>query len=251
MDHLQTPSRLPSQSRPPLDKQSSSSLRSHQSTKRKRASLLSLEQRLNNVLDFARDQNLKFDQLIYEFFRTPSAQEKDEWNDEDHRCFSSRAAIVSSFLNGKSTHTSADVLDLWMCHPYGAKDKFSPEMYSLASARPYTTIRAVRPALTSFGVQIVQRQLRSQMREAVKPSSGLHVHIPSRKNPISSSDSEINWRTLGVQTFQHVTDIHKKFQPLLWGLLCEVATPASCRDRERRPLETVCYTISSYRSYAH
>lgn len=121
------------------------------------------------------------DQFLYELFRLPSARDKEGWDTEDHHHFVSRAAVVSSFLRGRSTRAVSDILELWIRHPYGVPDKDSPEMFSLTSERRYSAVRAVRPALTSFGVQIVQQQLSSQMREAVKSSSGLHVHILRRK----------------------------------------------------------------------
>ncbi|KAJ3835052.1 hypothetical protein F5878DRAFT_543819 [Lentinula raphanica] len=153
---------------------------------------------------------------MYHIFHTPSSSEKDNWTDEDQKSFESRAAVVSSFLQGRSTHTVADIVNLWIGHPYGTKEKDSEEMFSLASTRHYTTVRAVRPALTSFAVQVVQKQLRNQMREAVKPASGLHT-----------------------------------FQPLLWGLLYDVASPGSHVERKNRPVETVTSTVISKLAFSH
>ncbi|KAF5345383.1 hypothetical protein D9757_013381 [Collybiopsis confluens] len=115
-------------------------------------------------------------QLVYELFHKPSSTstKKETWVQDDRDAFSSRKATTFSFLCGKSTRSVADILDIWMRYPYGSTDTDSPQMYSLTAQCSYTAIKAVRPALTSFAVQVVQRRLKSQMREAVKHTSGLY-----------------------------------------------------------------------------
>ncbi|KAJ3764517.1 hypothetical protein FB446DRAFT_656341, partial [Lentinula raphanica] len=55
----------------------------------------------------------------------------------------------------------------------------------------------------------------------------------------------------GVKSFVHVTNLHKTFQPLLWGLLYDIALPASHIERKNRPVETVTSTVISKLTFSH
>ena len=46
-------------------------------------------------------------------------------------------------------------------------------MYSLSE--PYTNIKPLRPALTSFAPQLVEKKNLVKVESAIKPSSGLHI----------------------------------------------------------------------------
>ena len=126
-----------------------------------------------------------------------------------------RAAIVSRFLQGKLSRTPAHILELWMQHPYGRPHKDSPEMFSFSAVRPYTSILPIRPALSSFAVQVVERELISQARAAVKPAAGLHVHIPTDKQPTKPGVPCVDWQNLGSHTHNTIAQIHQKHQPWL------------------------------------
>jgi len=129
-------------------------------------------------------------------------------------------------------------------------------MFSHASKMPFEDIREVRPCMTSFAAQIVQRELVVQASEAVRPESGLHVHIPTQKRPFKANASTIDWRNLGLQTHATIGDIHRKKQPLLWTLLWSVADPRTLQTkqstketRERRPIEPVRVFFTMFYNY--
>ncbi|KAK1234278.1 hypothetical protein PQX77_002521 [Marasmius sp. AFHP31] len=208
---------------------------------------MSVEERLHHTMSFARRMGFPLQELIYELFRTPTDSEKEAWQDKDHIYFRSRAATVSKWLRGETNRTPAQTLKQWVQHPYGRRHKDSPDMFSLNT--PYEEINSIRPALTSFGAQVVQRELVSQARKAVKPSSGLHVHIPTKKNPVKQGVSNLDWRHFGVNLHQTVARIHRLTQGLLWDLLAAVATPDRQKNRKEkrkyRPVEKVVSTAIS------
>ena len=148
---------------------------------------VSVEHKLHLILQYCKHVGLPFQEFLYEVFHTPTTSEREQWNEEDRSSFRWRAAIVSRFLRGEYPRTPAKILDLWIRHPYGRPHKDSSEMFSFASSTPYTTIGPVRPALTSFAVQLVSCELLSQARRAVRPDSGLYVHIPSVKYCIATT----------------------------------------------------------------
>jgi hypothetical protein len=53
-------------------------------------------------------------------------------------------------------------------------------MYSTTT--PYTEIKPVRAALTSFAVQIVERKLISEVKKAVDVKSGLHATAKKKRD---------------------------------------------------------------------
>jgi len=77
-------------------------------------------------------------------------------------------------------------------------------MYSTST--PYTEIKSVRAALTSFAVQVVHRRLVSEAKQAVKPSSSLHASAKKKGR------QQVEWLDIGEvgQT------IRKHWQPLTW-----------------------------------
>ena len=204
---------------------------------------VSVEHKLHLILQYCKHVGLPFQEFLYEVFHTPTTSEREQWNEEDRSSFRWRAAIVSRFLRGEYPRTPAKILDLWIRHPYGRPHKDSSEMFSFASSTPYTTIGPVRPALTSFAVQLVSCELLSQARRAVRPDSGLYVHIPSVKYPLKPGVPSLDWRNIGAHSQEHIAALHKEHQPLLWGFLSAVATPDAYKngkkERENRPVEPV------------
>ncbi|KII85006.1 hypothetical protein PLICRDRAFT_78107, partial [Plicaturopsis crispa FD-325 SS-3] len=86
------------------------------------------------------------------------------------------AACVERFLGGRTKYTPSDIVDLWMKHPDGALDKYHDEyslMYSTTTS--FLDIKSVRPALTAFAAQRVEKCLVKEAEMAVKASSGLHA----------------------------------------------------------------------------
>ncbi|KAJ8094953.1 hypothetical protein PM082_010169 [Marasmius tenuissimus] len=210
---------------------------------------LPLEIRLHRISAYSRSVGLPFPLYTYQMLCPPTTEEKASWDDhgEAQRCFKSRAGLVSAFVCGMCNITVSSWLDRLARHPYGRVHKDSADMFLLE--HPYQEIKPVRPAITSFSAQMVQRELISQARVAVQPSLGLHVHIPTKRRPTKQHVAVIDWKNLTSQTHQAVTNIHKRCQNLLWGLLTKVATPEQGKrgDKARayRPVEAVVSTAIS------
>ncbi|KAK7022837.1 hypothetical protein VNI00_016918 [Paramarasmius palmivorus] len=208
-----------------------------------------LEVRLYLVSEYARSLGLPFPEYTFRMLCPPTDEVKSSWEKggEESKCLKSRAALVSSFLSGFCSYTVSDWLEQLLRHPYGSGHKDSPDMFSLEQS--YKLIRPVRPALTAFCAQMVQRELNLRARVAVQPSSGLHVHIPSKRRPVKQHVAVIDWKNLNAQTHQQVMETHMQFQKLLWGLLTTVATPdknqSTEQDRIYRPVHGVISTVIS------
>ncbi|KAL0062958.1 hypothetical protein AAF712_010179 [Marasmius tenuissimus] len=119
----------------------------------------------------------------------------------------------------------------------------------MASFAPwhFHDVKPVQPAITSLAVQLVEQQLRHEAEIAIKPESGLYVHIPSAKRLTHPVAPVADWRHLGAKTRNDIAGIHQQVQPLLWALLTLVATPDHYRvegtDRKRRPVKMVVSTL--------
>ncbi|KAF9050825.1 hypothetical protein BDZ89DRAFT_593109 [Hymenopellis radicata] len=187
-------------------------------------------------------------ELFFQIFRDPDEGEKQTWGDVEKDCFLSRSNATSKFLRGECARTPADIMQLWWTSPYGARHRDCPEMFSSRAALLYTTIRPVRPAMSSFAMQIVEERVVEQARTAVKPESGLHVHIPTKKRPVKAGVEVVDWRRLGKETHSTVARLHRRHQPILWALLTAAATPAAYKgksSRENRPIDLVVSTAIS------
>jgi hypothetical protein len=86
------------------------------------------------------------------------------------------AGMVQRFLQGNARHTPATIIDAWFRNPDGCISSGSAEQRLMYSTDiPYTEIQSIRPALTSFAVQLVAKRLVKEAQEAVHPSNGLHA----------------------------------------------------------------------------
>ncbi|KAI0746872.1 hypothetical protein C8Q80DRAFT_1321778 [Daedaleopsis nitida] len=150
-----------------------------------------------------------------------------EFGDDIHRD-SRHASCVACFLQGRMTHTPAEIIDLWMRHPDGRvsnRDVEYKTMYS-ACTEDFQNAKSVRVALTCFAAQTVMKKLVKEAEDAIRPDSGLHA---SRKK----------------------TAIIKACQPLLCTLLMAVAVRGFDPSfngksfRERRPPELVVTNVIS------
>jgi hypothetical protein len=196
-----------------------------------------LEHKLHHILSELQKLDLSLGTFLYELFRIPGSAEKDSWTDEEPVLWHSRSVTVSGFLRGTHGHTPAQVIDLWYRSPYGRPHKDSPEMYTLRSI-PYTDIRPVRPALTSFGLQVVAKKLKRDLSDAIKPSSGLQAHIPTKRRPVKPGVPILAWKSLGASTQTTLLDIHSTNQRILLELLVHIVTPGDStgEDRKNRPI---------------
>lgn len=179
-------------------------------------------------------------------------EEKAGWTDKNKRRFQSRGLALSSFLRGKTKNfTVGRLLNLLARHRHGRDHRDSPLMFSPVESMPYIDITPVRPAMTSFAVQIVAEELVKRAEKAVHPNAGLHIHIPSAKCPEKKNIATVDWSTLGSQTHARISALHQRYQGLLRYLLLKVLSRSpplvdetiSDKDKQR-PVHIVCYFVS-------
>ncbi|KAF9475611.1 hypothetical protein BDN70DRAFT_996280 [Pholiota conissans] len=127
------------------------------------------------------------------------------------------AAVMQHFFNGNGSYTTSLILSNWLKHPYGRLQRSSPEMFSVTI--PYTSIKPVRAALTSFAAQVVQEKLVTEAEDAIKVSSGLHVSLSSHK----TGAKKLEWTDIGSATVEKTKKIIREHQPLTWSLLMKLA----------------------------
>ena len=156
------------------------------------------------------------------------------------------AAIIQHFMNGSGKYGPSQILDNWLKHPYGAHERESQLMYS--TSEPYTNIKPVRPALTSFAAQLVEKKLVKEAESAIKPSSGLHISFP-KKGKVAPGNL-IKWPDVGSTTVENTRKIIQEHQPLTWSLIMKISSrPPRTRNnakiiRQRRPPENVILLIA-------
>ncbi|KAJ7354353.1 hypothetical protein DFH08DRAFT_773532 [Mycena albidolilacea] len=158
------------------------------STRRK---LRSDSEKLQSILASIRDQKWTLGEFLYKVF---NHQGREGSRTQTH------AQMVSSFLGGQGNYTPSHILTCWMSSPDGVLPAHDSRMYSTHT--PYTEIRPVRAALTSFALQIVGDFLAHGAENAVKATSGLHVSLTS-KNP----DKQMGWLRLGTNTIPFVGEV--------------------------------------------
>ncbi|RDB16715.1 hypothetical protein Hypma_002556 [Hypsizygus marmoreus] len=192
-----------------------------------------------------------YGELLYHTMTSRTTKEKNSVPGTASGNSRKHAAVVQHFLNGHGKHAPSDVVKLWMEHPYGRKFKDSPLMFSTTT--PYTDIKPVRPALTSFAAQLVEKQLVREVEQAVKPSSGLHLAISTK-----TIGKTIGWTDIGATTVEETRDTIKQHQPLTWALIMKLASrpprvrngiTLACKDRPPDVVSTgVISTINFSRS---
>jgi hypothetical protein len=172
-------------------------------------------------------------EFLYQLFRT-----RDGRGEEIHRT-DQHAKYAQHFIQGTGKYTAGMILECWLKSPDGRLSNVSESatdlMYSTAST-PYTNIKNVRAALTSFAVQIVHKKLIAEAKQAVKPSSGLHASAKKK------ATQQVEWSDIGAATVSQVAQIIKKHQPLTWHYMMSIAQPETRGGREtgqRRPASAV------------
>ncbi|TEB21750.1 hypothetical protein FA13DRAFT_1642380 [Coprinellus micaceus] len=90
----------------------------------------------------------------------------------------SHAQTVSRFLKGDTKYTPASIIKLWDDHSSGRllRQQDRDLMYSVDI--PYTDIKGVRPALSSFAAQKTLEKVVKKAKVTVKPESVLETHSP-------------------------------------------------------------------------
>ncbi|KAJ7735335.1 hypothetical protein B0H16DRAFT_1256415, partial [Mycena metata] len=131
------------------------------------------------VLHAIKEQNWSFASFLYHVFQTKDGKGKPLSRSTVH------AQMVSRFLGGRAENSVSDILAAWMASPDGRVPAHSPNrnlMYS--TSIPYTTIKPVRAALTSFATQIIGKKVACEAESAVHISSGLHAVI-EKQQPVT------------------------------------------------------------------
>lgn len=156
--------------------------------------------------------------------------------------------VLSNFFLGRMTHTVLEILDTWICHLYGRPYKDSLEMFSGIKTASFLGIWPVQPVMTSFALQNVTEKLVHDAKHAVSPAGGLHVHIPSKKQPVKSHVKVVDWKDLGSQTQAAISQIHQRHQGTLRYLLKKVALRLN-HQNVNRPTDLMCIHIMLLQSY--
>ncbi|THH05249.1 hypothetical protein EW146_g9952 [Bondarzewia mesenterica] len=218
-----------------------------QKQKKTRRSPRTIEEKLSAVLNLLKDDvRWTLGEFLYYVFRVEA---------EDGKVHRSRrhAGMVSRFLQGKTDHTVSDILDAWLRTPDGRprSDEEKARMFSLKTS--YLDIDLARPAITSFAAQVVQDQMVRERRNAVQPSSGLHVSRSKRALAAGKG-----WDDISIDMLNSVRQILKTHQPLTWRLLVNLATPKQRGKvipmravRDHRPAEQVVTNVLSALNFAH
>jgi hypothetical protein len=127
-------------------------------------------------------------------------------------------ATLQHFFNGHVKYPPAKILECWYRHSYGRLERNSTSMYSTDA--PYSDVKPVRAALTSFAAQIILKKLTREAESAIATSSGLHLSL---SNKGLQREKKIEWRDIGALTFERAEDIITAHQPLLWDLVNKLA----------------------------
>lgn len=230
-----SPFKAPSNLRTPSAKRKSSSKENAsfdsetQSSKKRRYTTRRTDaEKLEQIFQILNEVNWTLSELLYHLFCM-----KDALGKEIHRTHQ-HSKYVSRFLQGDSKYTPGTILELWLHSSDGRGNYDGNLMYSISM--PYTSIKHVCAALTSFSVQIVGARLVKEACKAVDVNSGLHA---TRKR---HTTHRVEWADVGAATVERVAEIIKLHQPLTWYYTNIIA--GGDKDRGRRPIEMVCSIFS-------
>ncbi|KAK6972305.1 hypothetical protein R3P38DRAFT_2812341 [Favolaschia claudopus] len=200
-----SPSPFPSAERPSKRHRNTSNTPVSVSGSSKRQSPRTNTQKLEVVLQSIQKQGWTLGGFLYNLFRA-----KDDQGNEIHRT-QTHSQMVSIFLAGRANETVADIISEWMIHPDGRIPSSSPnDDLMFSTTVPYTEIRPVRAALTSFAVQTIRKKVFVEAEEAVKLKNGLHVSIGKTHPELRLSRDDIGEATMArveavIEAHQQVT----------------------------------------------
>jgi hypothetical protein len=164
---------------------------------------LSVDKKLNIVFSaITKDAHWTLSEFLYFAFRVKGTKGKKISRSSRH------ATMVSRFLRGQTRYKVADILAAWTQSPDGRpqSSKDGGNMYSPSTS--FLDIKPARPAITSFAVQLIEKQLIRERNIAVRPSNGLHASAKT-----NSPDKILGWEDVGLTTVADITDILKEHQP--------------------------------------
>ncbi|PPQ82133.1 hypothetical protein CVT24_012465, partial [Panaeolus cyanescens] len=140
-----------------------------------------------------------------------------------------QAQMMSSFLSGRTSHTPMQIISLWIKSPdsrvsAGAGKSESDLMYNLDV--PYHLIQSLRPAITSYAAQTIEKRVIFEAQKAVGATAGLHASL--RK----SAHCKVEMIDIGASTMSEIGSVQIDHQPLTCRLL------ESIGGRARNPVRT-------------
>jgi len=106
----------------------------------------------------------------------------------------------------------------------------------------------MRPALTSFAAQLVEKKLMKEAESAIKSSTGLHISLSKKE----TQENLIKWPDIGSATVENARKIIQEHQPLTWSLIMKISSrPPRTRNkveavRQRRPPEMVIILVFAH-----
>jgi hypothetical protein len=156
-------------------------------------------------------EKLSFGEFIY-----LASRHKDKNNQPIQRS-QRHATSISSFLQGKTSHTPSMIVECWFQSADGRASVVSGSTSMFAMSPVYTEIKPARAGLTAFAAQIVEKELVREAREVVKSTSGLHATSKKR------GSQRIEWADIGSSTVSRVAEIYKDIQSLTWHLMNRIA----------------------------
>ncbi|KAG2116380.1 hypothetical protein DEU56DRAFT_919219 [Suillus clintonianus] len=186
-------------------------------------------------------------EFLYHAFRPPVKGDKSTSRTSSH------AAYVQHFLRGRTKYTPADIVHAWFHSPDGILSDNDPELNLMfVTTPPYTDLKGVRPALSSFAAQTVKQKLVADIKHAVRPGNGLHVSFAPSESRQSS-----DWDDVGSMTVTKIEETLRKEQPLAMALLEAIATGPQRKRRGKdtqrriRPVRLVCTHALSSLAFCH
>ncbi|KAH7920579.1 hypothetical protein BV22DRAFT_996910, partial [Leucogyrophana mollusca] len=111
---------------------------------------------------------------------------KDESTGDEVRRTHRHAAYVEKFLKGACDHGPATIVDVWFRSPDGVVVESSADYQLMYSTTvPYTDIKPVRPALSSFAAQTMKKKLLQEAESAVRPKINAVAGVIQKHQPLT------------------------------------------------------------------
>ena len=194
---------------------------------------LPVSEKLNKVFDLFETLGWRTDVFLHHFFV------KDKRSPRSHR----HAVFHERVLNGKGEFLIAELLEAWWATT--DQDDDSDTMYSVTT--PYTGMRGLRSALSSFAAQIIEVRLLQEAQVAVHETSGLHASVTSK-----TEDGLVKWTDLGAALMTKTQTTLQTYQPLTFHYMRAIAEPKPRKRkgeiavRNYRPPALVCSVGSRF-----
>ncbi len=197
---------------------------------------ITAEEKLEAILEDLRRMNWTVGELLYHLFRTHDKK------GQRVRRSNSHGSVVGRFLSGSTTYKPIQIVDFWLQDPAGRTHRKDPEhelMYSPTT--PYGTIKHARQALTAMCVQLCEKRMLRERKNAVRGANGLHGSKEGKRGR-----KELQWDDISSRTVADAREIFRTHQPVTLHILTALARPAPYKnelgeviERKTRPPELV------------